>query len=107
MNDAPPFRPCSDGVLLRVRLTPRASRNGIDGIKSAADGPYLQARVRVVPEDGKANRALIDLLAKALGLPKSSLAMVGGASSRLKTVHIAGDKTALTDRLTAWLEGLA
>ena len=107
MNGAPPFRPCSDGVFLRVRLTPRASRDGIDGIKSAADGPCLQARVRVVPEDGKANRALIDLLAKALGLPKSSLAIVSGASSRLKTVHIVGDRTALTDRLKAWLEGLA
>ena len=104
MNGATPFRPCSDGVLLRVRLTPRASRDGIDGIKSAADGPYLQARVRAVPEDGRANRALIELLAKALRLPKSSLAIAGGASSRLKTVHIAGDRTALTNHLTAWLE---
>ena len=102
-----PFRPCADGVLLRVRLTPRASRDGIDGPKAGPDGDYLQARVRAVPEDGKANAALIALLAKALGLAKSSLTVSSGAASRLKTVRIAGDTTALTRRLTAWLEGLA
>ena len=94
-------------MLLRVRLTPRANRDGVEGIKAGSDGAYLQARVRVVPEDGKANTALIELLAQALGLAKSSLKISSGAASRLKTVHIAGDTSALTDRLTAWLKGLA
>jgi hypothetical protein len=93
-------------VLLRVRLTPRASRDGIDGIKPGADGDYLQARVRAVPEDGKANVALIELLAKSFGLAKSGITISAGAASRLKTVHIAGDKTSLERRLTTWLEGL-
>jgi uncharacterized protein (TIGR00251 family) len=102
-----PFRLCTDGVLLRVRLTPRASKDGVDGVKIAPAGAYVQARVRAVPEDGKANTALIELLAKAIGLAKSSLTISAGAASRLKTVHIAGDKTALERRLTNWLEGLA
>jgi uncharacterized protein (TIGR00251 family) len=100
-------RPCADGVLLRVRLTPRSSRDGIDGIKAGPDGDHVQARVRAVPEDGKANAALIELLAKATGLAKSSMSISGGAASRLKTVHLAGDKTALERRMAAWLEGLS
>jgi uncharacterized protein YggU (UPF0235/DUF167 family) len=92
---------------MRVRLTPRGGKDAIGGIKSGADGDYLQARVRAVPEDGKANAALIELLAKATGLAKSSLRISAGASSRLKTVHVAGDTSALTDRLTAWLKRLA
>jgi uncharacterized protein (TIGR00251 family) len=103
---AAPFRPHTDGVLLRVRLTPRANKDGIDGIKDASEGAYLQARVRAVPEDGKANVALIELLAKAIGVPKSSLSITAGAASRLKTVLIAGDRTALEKRLAAWLESL-
>jgi uncharacterized protein YggU (UPF0235/DUF167 family) len=92
---------------MRVRLTPRSSKDGIDGIKNAPGGGYVQARVRAVPEDGKANTALIELLANAIGLAKSSLSVTAGASSRLKTVRIDGDTRALTDRLTAWLKGLA
>ena len=93
--------------MLRVRLTPRAGSDGIDGIKEARDGAYLRARVRAVPEDGKANTALIELLAQVIGLPKSSLSVASGAASRLKTVHIAGDTTALARRLALWLKELA
>ena len=92
---------------MRVRLIPRADRDGVDGIKAGPDGVYLQARVRVVPEDGKANKALIELLAKAIGLAKSSLKIAAGAASRLKTVHVAGDTSALSDRLATWLKGLS
>jgi uncharacterized protein (TIGR00251 family) len=94
-------------VLLRVRLTPRASKDGIDGLKEIADGACVQARVRAVPEDGKANAALLELLAKAVGVAKSTLSISAGASSRLKTVRLAGDTKALTDRLTAWLKEIA
>lgn len=101
-----PIRPCTDGVLLRVRLTPRSSRDGIDGIKPSPDGPCVGARVRAVPEDGKANTALIELLAKSIGVPKTSVSISAGAASRLKTVRVAGDRTALEKRLTTWLESL-
>jgi len=101
------IRACTDGVLIRVRLTPRGHRDAIGGIKTGPDGDYLQARVRALPEDGKANAALIELLAKATGLEKSSMRVAAGAASRLKTVHLAGDTRALTGRLTIWLKGLA
>ena len=90
-----------------MRLTPRASKDGIDGVKAVGEDVYVQARVRAVPEDGKANAALLALLAKALGVAKSSLAISAGAASRLKTVHISGDTTALARRLATWLEELS
>jgi uncharacterized protein (TIGR00251 family) len=92
---------------LRVRLTPRAGTNRIDGLEQAPDGAHVRVRVRAVPEDGKANTALMELLAEAIGVPKSSLSIASGAASRLKTVRIAGDTTALTRRLAAWLKELA
>ena len=53
-----------DGVTLFVRLTPKAGRDGIDGFENRGEGvEVLKARVRAVPEDGKANRAVIALIA--------------------------------------------
>lgn len=84
------FTPSGDGVRLAVRLTPKSSRDAIDGVRQSADGKaFLAARVRAVPEDGKANKALEVLLAKALGVPKSSVSVVAGHTSRLKTAMIA------------------
>ena len=55
-----------------VRLTPKGGRDAVEGWAAASDGSeHLKARVRSVPEDGKANEALIGLLAKTLALPKS------------------------------------
>jgi uncharacterized protein len=76
-------------LLLDVRLTPRADRDRIDGPKTLSDGrTVLAARVRAVPEDGRANRALIALLAHALGLPASRLSLAAGAADRVKRVRI-------------------
>jgi uncharacterized protein YggU (UPF0235/DUF167 family) len=86
----PPWTLTADGLLLHVRLTPRAGRDGLDGIETLSDGrPVLKARVRVAPEDGKANVALLRLLADALGAPRSRLSLAAGATSRLKTVRLA------------------
>ena len=71
---------------LRVRLTPRGGRDAIDGWR---DGVLL-ARVAAAPAGGAANEALVRLLAKALGVPKSRVAVVSGASARIKTVEIEG-----------------
>ena len=87
-----------------VRLTPRASRDGIDGIKQGPDGAYVQARVRAVPEDGRANTALAELVAEQIGVPKSTVTLASGHTARLKTLHIAGDVSTLEQRLTAWLK---
>ncbi|MCW2308643.1 DUF167 family protein [Rhodobium gokarnense] len=89
-----------DALTLTVRLTPKASKDGIDGIKALSDGrSVLAARVRAVPEKGAANAALEKLLAKTLGVGKSQATVVSGATSRLKTVRIAGDGAALASAL--------
>jgi len=91
-----PVRPAAGGVTVAVRLTPKASANRIDGVATAADGAMeLRVRVTAAPEDGKANAALIRLLAKQWKLPKSTLTIAGGAKDRHKLVHVAGDAAAL------------
>ncbi|MBI3676449.1 MAG: DUF167 domain-containing protein [Proteobacteria bacterium] len=83
-----------------VRLTPRGGRDAIDGWATAADGSrHLKVRVSVPPEDGKANAALIVLLAKFFAVSKSSVTIVGGATARQKLVEVAGENAALTARL--------
>lgn len=97
-----PWSDCAEGIALRIRLTPRASRDAIDGTTDLADGRVaLAARVRAVPEKGAANRALIALLAKRLSLPKSSLSLTGGATSRLKTIVIKADSDSAAAGLAA------
>lgn len=85
-------RPVADGLVVPVRLTPRASRGGIDGIRQDADGgAVLAVKVTAVPEKGKANAALEKLLAKALGIASGRVEVVGGATSRNKEVLVRGD----------------
>ena len=79
------------GVLVRVRVQPKASREKID-VACAATG-LLKVALTAPPVDGAANAALIALLAKALGVPKSSLSIVAGEKSREKSVFVLG-KTA-------------
>jgi uncharacterized protein (TIGR00251 family) len=73
-------------VLLKVRVTPRARSERID----AWDGEKLSVRVTAPPEKGKANEALLRLLAGALALPVSSLRLVRGRASREKLVAVEG-----------------
>ena len=85
-----------DGVTIAVRLTPRSSKDALEGVERLSDGrDVVKARVRAVPEDGKANDALLKLLAKTLGAPRSAVDLAGGATSRLKTIRISGDGPAL------------
>ena len=99
-----PFRAENGGIVLSVRLTPRASRDGIDGVKDSPTGPFVQARVRAVPEDGRANAALVELVAAEIGVAKSTLAVVAGHTHRLKKLRISGDAASLASRLAAWLK---
>lgn len=81
----------ASGVVFHLRLTPKGGRDAIEGWETASDGnEHLKARVRAVPEDGKANAALIALLAKTLSVPKSSITILAGATSRLKRIEISG-----------------
>lgn len=86
------YRTRPDGLDLFVRLTPKSSKDAIDGVGVAADGScYLAARVRAVPEKGAANTALERLVADGVGVPRRAVSVVAGATSRLKTVRISGE----------------
>lgn len=76
---------------LPIRLTPGASADRIDGWDVDVDGrPILKVRVRARPVEGEANAALIKLLAKALGVPKSAVTLARGGQSRTKMIAVAG-----------------
>ena len=78
-----PCRLGHDHILLAVRLTPNGGRDAFDGVEVGADGlAHLKARVTAVPEKGKANKALVALLSKTLKVPKSSISVVSGETSR-------------------------
>lgn len=99
-----PFTTVRDGVTVAVRVTPRASRNGLAGTAAtAAGGTALKVSVTAVPEDGKANDAVVRLLSKAWGVPRTSIAVVAGATDRNKILHVAGDPAALLPKLSATL----
>lgn len=85
-------------VIARFRLTPKSSKEAVDGVVETPDGPAFQARVRALPEDGAANRALEELVARWLGVAKHTVSLARGGKSRLKSVRISGDPDAL-DRL--------
>jgi uncharacterized protein len=91
-----PFRLAENSLLVDVRLTPRGGRDALEGTDELADGrTVLKARVRAVPEDGKANAALERLVAERLGVARSEVAVVQGKTARLKTVAVHGDPTSL------------
>ena len=91
-----PFRASRDGIVLSIRVTPKSSRNEVTGLHTAADGAVsLAVKVSAPPDNGKANRAVIEVLAKAFGLPKSAFALVSGETSRHKVVSVAGNLAAL------------
>jgi uncharacterized protein (TIGR00251 family) len=74
--------------LVAVRVTPRSAKPGIGEWKSDPAGrTYLEVRVAAAPTDGAANDEVIKLLAKALCLPKSSMAIVSGQTARLKRIE--------------------
>ena len=98
-----PFSAVPDGVRVRVRVTPGAARNRIDGFHANVDGGLvLKVSVTVPPEKRKANAALIKLLAREWRLPKSSLSVSAGASGRRKAVDIEGDASQLMAKLASW-----
>lgn len=99
-----PVTPVAKGIRLAVRLTPRASREGVDGVVQGPDGRrMLQLRLTAPPVDGAANAALVGFVAKALRLRKSEIAIVSGEKARLKLLELSGDSTELSARVAAWI----
>lgn len=99
-----PYAATENGVRLALRLTPRASRNGVDGVAEDAEGcPMLRLRLVAPPVEGVANKALIAFLAKTLSLRKADITIRSGETSRVKILHLAGDSAAILHKLDNWL----
>jgi uncharacterized protein YggU (UPF0235/DUF167 family) len=95
-----PWRYSTEGISIALRVTPRGGRDDIDGIETLANGrTVLKMRVRAIAEGGEANRAVSELLAKALGVPKAHVKLLFGATSRLKQVAVDGDPARLGETL--------
>jgi uncharacterized protein len=96
--------PAPGDATITVRLTPRSRADRILGFDTDAQGQrILKVAVAAAPVDGAANAALIKLLAKRLGIPKSAITLISGASARIKRLALAGDPA----RLAAALQTLA
>lgn len=80
------FQPSTDGVLLRVYVQPKASREGIAGYH----GDALKIRLKAPPVEGEANAACIRFLASLFGLPQTNLSIKTGHKSRLKLIEMEG-----------------
>jgi uncharacterized protein (TIGR00251 family) len=96
------LRLTSTGVTVALRAQPRARRNAVD-----CAGGALKVAVTAPAEDGKANGAVIDLLAAAWRLPRSTFAVTRGAANRDKVLSISGEPALLAGRIADWARGEA
>jgi uncharacterized protein (TIGR00251 family) len=74
---------------LQLRITPNCSKDAFSGIYEGTDGTRLKVSLKAQPEDGKANKALIKFLSKALKVPQKNIFIIRGSTNRNKTVEIA------------------
>jgi len=97
-----PWRYAAHGVMVSVRVTPRGGRDAVDGIEQLANGKsVVKVRVRVAAEGGEANRAVTELFAEVLRVPKSKVRVASGVTSRIKQIAIDGDPKQLGEALKA------
>ena len=82
--DDPACRVADGGVLIPLRVAPGASRDAVEGVHDGA----LRVRVSAAPEKGKANKAVLALLAGILGVPKRDVELIAGETSPRKRVRI-------------------
>jgi len=81
-----PIRESTDGLTFSVRVHPRAKKTAIIG----EVGDSLKVALTAPPVDGKANDACIEFFAKLLKVPKTSVTIAAGLTSRNKTVRVVG-----------------
>jgi uncharacterized protein YggU (UPF0235/DUF167 family) len=99
-----PYRLTASGVTLSLRVTPNAVTDRFEGVEQRDDGSaVLRLRVAAVADRGRANAAVMALIAKSVGVPKSAVRLLAGETARLKLVAIDGDGPALAARLAALL----
>jgi uncharacterized protein (TIGR00251 family) len=97
-----PWRYAAHGIMVAVRVTPRGGRDAVDGIEVLANGKsVVKVRVRVAAEGGEANRAVTELFAELLRVPKSKVRVASGVTSRVKQITIEGDSKQLGEALKA------
>ena len=95
-----PWSQTANGATLTIRLTPKGGRDAIEGIGVLADGrAVLKVRVSAVPAEGEANAALIQLIAKTMGVPPRDVILVAGTTGRLKRLAISGNGPTLVAAL--------
>ena len=81
----------ADGIVIMVRITPRGGRDSVESVEQLADGrSVLKVRVRAAASEGAANAALVDLIAKTLGVAARDVSLVSGKTARVKRVKVAG-----------------
>lgn len=91
-----PLKETSQGITFAVKVQPRARKNAITG----SIGDALKIALTAPPVEGRANQAIINFLADFFDIPRSSVTIAGGATSRLKIIRIAGpSKQVLEERL--------
>lgn len=98
------YESSKNGCVIRIKLSPNASFCGFGDLFINADEQvYLKAYITVAPEKGKANKELIKMLAKELGIPKQQIELIAGATTHLKKFYLSTD---LTQSLAQKLESL-
>lgn len=91
-----------DGVRVSLKVTPKAARSAITGTQATADGgQVLKVAVTEAAADGRANEAVVRLLAKAWDVARSDIAIVSGQTQRLKTLAVSGEVEGLRARILA------
>lgn len=108
-RSARPWAVLAGGLSVVVRLTPKGGRDAVEGVEHLADGRcILKARVRAAASEGEANTALVRLIAKTLTVPPRDVALVAGATARIKRLAIAGHGPTLAAALEkiAGLQGI-
>ena len=95
-----PWRHSTGGISVALRVTPRGGRDGIEGVDTLANGrSVVKVRVRAIAQGGEANRAVAELMAKSLGVPKARVRILSGMTSRLKQIAVDGDPAKLGESL--------
>jgi len=96
------FRADCSGLILALRVSPKASRSQVLGPMDLPDGQALKVAVSAPPDRGQANEAVCELLADAFGLAKSAVSVIAGATDRHKKVRVAGNPALLACVAERW-----
>ena len=106
MSDRP-LNVTDDGVRVAIRLSPRARADHLVAVAAAAEGGHLlKATVTAPAETGRANEALLQLLARAWHVHRRDLSIIAGSTSRNKVVHVAGDPQRLVEQVASQIARL-